>query len=209
MCVLGSVVNTAARLMAAAGAGILVDRATCAASDLAVVYAPRGAIAAKGLPAPVEAFEPLGPRPPADALADALAVARAACGAPGGTREMAAEAVAERLMAADGGECCRAHVQAVVRDLLDWGLAAKPGGLDGVRAALDAMGPDGMVAAGALARGDLSGLRPHPHPHVQMMVKVGTRGQILNAVLVWWAMTKSWQVTVCRFELYLARCDSH
>ncbi len=62
MCLLGSTINTAARLMAHAAAGsVLVDAATRARSATRVSYAARGSVVVKGRDASLDVFEPLGP----------------------------------------------------------------------------------------------------------------------------------------------------
>jgi class 3 adenylate cyclase/tetratricopeptide (TPR) repeat protein len=59
----GDVVNTAARLQAAAPTdGILVDEATFRATDRAISYRPAGPVTAKGKTAPVPVWQALGPR---------------------------------------------------------------------------------------------------------------------------------------------------
>jgi hypothetical protein len=120
----------------------------------------------------MDAFVPLGPREAADARADTLTAVRVACG----VRDVAPEieALFTALVATGGGECSRAHVEAVCRNLLNEDLVARTGGGAALVLArpLQDLGQDGLTSEASLARGDFGCLEPYPPSHVQMLAKV-------------------------------------
>ena len=175
MCAMGSTVNMAARLMAAADGGVLVDAATRDRSALTVRYAARPPLVVKGRDDPVAVWAPVGPRGEADALAEAAEMGAAEVGATGGL-DAAVVAHLAGLLRCDN--CGAAHVRAVCRRLAEGGhVALRPAGGGKLIAVVTAAGAlagtfDGLTSAQALSRGRLEGLRPYPPAHALVLAKM-------------------------------------
>ena len=151
MCLLGSTVNTAARLMArAAAGGVLADTATRERSAARVRYAARGAVAVKGRDAPLDVFEPLGP------LGDALHLAQP-------EEAPAPPAFVAKLLRRSG-----------FRNILPATSGSLSGGAAAQRPdAAAAQQPDTAAAVGDEEE-DVGGARARRPAHVQMLAKVLT-----------------------------------
>ncbi len=115
---------------------------------------------------------PLGPRDAAAAHADALAAVRVACGVRNIAPEV--EALFAALLGDGGGECNRACIEAVCRNLLDENHVTRTAGGAALVPVgpLEGLGQDGLTPEASLARGDFGSLQPYPPSHVQMLAKV-------------------------------------